>query len=237
METGHDLVGFWETFPARRDMMNSKYPLRRSFSGTGRMSMTDMGRFRGLWERVCAGDGSAAADLVRHYEPLIRCEARLRMTDPRLGRHFDSADICQSVLASLFARASCGQFDLDRPDDLICLLLTMTRNKVASRARRQRARPGDVRIDEGADVRAIAAAPGSDDPARIALGRDLIERFRRCLGGEERRIADLRGAGCSWDEVAATLGGTAEARRKQLARALDRAACEIGIDDADELRR
>jgi RNA polymerase sigma-70 factor (ECF subfamily) len=198
------------------------------------MAMTDMDTFRSLWERVRAGDGRAAEELVRHYEPLIRCEARLRMTDPKLARHFDSADICQSVLASLFTRAACGQFDLDRPEDLVCLLLTMTRNKVASRARQQRARPADGRLDEGADVGALGTTPGCDDPARIAMGRDLVEQIRRHLGREERTMADLRGAGASWDEVATTLGGTAEARRKQLARALDRAACAVGLDDEDE---
>jgi RNA polymerase sigma factor (sigma-70 family) len=199
-----------------------------------RMSMADVNEFRELWARVLAGDERAAADFVRRFEPLIRCEARLRMTDPRLARQFDSADICQSVLASLFVRASCGQIDLDRPESLLALLRTMTRNKVASKARRQRARPSDCRIDEGTDVGALVVASTRDDPARLALGRDLVDRIRLHLSPEDRRIADLRCAGASWPEVAAALGGTAEARRKQLARALDRAAIDVGIEDADE---
>jgi hypothetical protein len=36
--------------------------------------------------RVRAGDPEAAAALVRDYEPVIRREARLRLTDPRLLR-------------------------------------------------------------------------------------------------------------------------------------------------------
>jgi RNA polymerase sigma-70 factor (ECF subfamily) len=197
------------------------------------MLMMDMVTFRLLWDRVRSGDGRAAADLVRRYEPLIRCEARLRMTDPRLARQFDSADICQSVLASLFVRAACGQLDIDRPDNLIGLLLTMTRNKVASKARRLRARPADCRVDEGADVGALVVASARDDPARVALGRDLVDWIRIHLDPEGRRIADLRVGGASWDEVAAALGGTAEGRRKQLARALDRAAVAVGIEDDD----
>jgi hypothetical protein len=38
---------------------------------------------------------------------------------------------------------------------------------------------------------------------------------------EERALANLRADGCGWTEIAARLGGTAEARRKQLARAVD----------------
>jgi hypothetical protein len=70
--------------------------------------MVESVSFRDLWNRVRAGDAQAATDLVRQFEPLIRHEIRLRMTDPRLTRAFDSTDVCQSVLASFFARAACG---------------------------------------------------------------------------------------------------------------------------------
>src|SRR5262249_29472991 len=155
----------------------------------------------------------------------------IRMTDPRLARAYDASDICQSVLASFFARAACGQYDLTGPDDLVCLLLTMARNKVISKARRLRARPADGRVDEGVDVQALASAAAGDDPGRVALGRDLVEQVRRRLGAEERRIAELRGDGATWEEVAAAVGGTAEGRRKQLARALGRATRALGLDE------
>jgi len=195
--------------------------------------MADMTRFRDLWDRVRTGDVQAAAELVRKFEPLIRHEVRIRMTDPRLARAYDASDICQSVLASFFARAACGQFDLSGPDDLVCLLLTMARNKVASKARRLRARPADHRIDEGVDVQDLVSGPASDDPGSIALRRDLVEQVRGRLDPEERRIAELRGEGTTWDEVAAALGGTSEGRRKQLARGLGRATRALGLDDED----
>jgi RNA polymerase sigma factor (sigma-70 family) len=199
----------------------------------GEISMADMAGFRELWDRVRAGDAQAAADLVRQYEPLIRHEVRIRMTDPRLTRAFDSADVCQSVLADFFARAACGQFDLNSPDDLVCLLLTMARNKVATKTRRLRARPADNRVDEGVDIRDLVSASDGDDPGRIALGRDLLEQVCRRLGPEERRIVELRGEAATWDEVAPALGGTAGGRRKQLARALDRATCALRLDRED----
>ena len=63
--------------------------------------------------RIRHGDERAAEELVRRYEPEIRLEVRgwLRLRNPALRRVFDSMDICQSVLASFFARAAVGDFD------------------------------------------------------------------------------------------------------------------------------
>src|SRR5262245_43654798 len=95
--------------------------------------------------RIRAGDEQAAADLVRQYEPLVRREVRLRLTDPGLSRALDSMDICQSVMASFFVQAACGRYDLDEPGQLLKLLVTMARNKLASAARKQRAQRRDAR--------------------------------------------------------------------------------------------
>ena len=75
--------------------------------------------------RIRQGDEQAAEELVRRYEPEIRLEVRgwLRLRNPGLRRVFDSMDICQSVLASFFARAAVGDFDLDEPPQLIRLLV------------------------------------------------------------------------------------------------------------------
>src|SRR5438270_8122393 len=99
--------------------------------------MTEPNIFTDLIRRVRAGDERAAAELVRQYEPLIRREVRLRLTDLRLARAFDSMDVCQSVLASFFVRTAAGQYDLGGPADLLRLLVRMTRNKLASAAREQ----------------------------------------------------------------------------------------------------
>src|SRR5262245_8018452 len=64
--------------------------------------MADLVRFHDLWNRVRADDAQAATDLVRQFEPLVRHDVRPRMTDPRLVRAFDSADVCQSALASFW---------------------------------------------------------------------------------------------------------------------------------------
>lgn len=189
--------------------------------------MSEVDSFSHFLQRIRAGDEQAADELVRRYESLIRCEIRLHMTDPKLGRLVDSLDICQSVLASFFVRAAAGQYDLDRPQDLLNLLIRMARNKLASQARRQKARAADQqRTASDALDRVGTSEPG---PGRIAAGRELLEEVRRRLSDDERQIADLRAQEMAWQEVADALGGTAEGRRKQLARALDRVAQELGL--------
>src|SRR5262249_11371003 len=97
--------------------------------------MQDQNTFDEVIRRIRAGDEEAAADLVRVYEPLIRREVRMHLEDRRLGQLFDSMDICQSVLASFFVRTAAGQYDLTKSDQLLKLLVTMVRNKLASAAR------------------------------------------------------------------------------------------------------
>ncbi|HET6575527.1 MAG TPA: sigma-70 family RNA polymerase sigma factor [Fimbriiglobus sp.] len=188
--------------------------------------------FAELMTRVRAGDADAAAELVRRYEPLIRREVRLRLEDRRLGRAFDSADVCQSVLASFFVRAAAGQYDLAAPEQLGRLLMQMARNKLASAARAQSRQKRDHRRAAGDEALDLTAAD-EPSPSRVVAGRELLERFRALLTAEERQIADLRAEGLEWAEVAERLGGTAQARRMQLARAADRAAAELGLDGGD----
>src|SRR5262249_25094048 len=163
--------------------------------------MSEHEDFPDFIRRLRAGDERAATDLVRRYEHVIRCEARLRMTDPRLSRLFDSVDVCQSVLASFFVRAAAGQYELGRPEDLIRLLVQMARNKVVSQARKQKARAADRQRVETSNLDALDTV--GPDPARLVAGRDLLEEVRRRLSPEERQVADLRGQGKSWPEIAA----------------------------------
>jgi RNA polymerase sigma-70 factor (ECF subfamily) len=139
-------------------------------------------------------------------------------------------DICQSVLATFFVRAAAGQYDLKEPDDLIKLLLTMTRNKVAEKMRRQHRLRRDSRRTVGG-IEELALAGRDPTPSSVVAGKELLEQARQRLSEEERQLVELRGQGLSWEEVAASLGGTAGARRNQLARALDRVAQELRLDE------
>jgi RNA polymerase sigma-70 factor (ECF subfamily) len=187
--------------------------------------------FADFLRRIRAGDEQAAAELVRRYEPVIRREVRMRLTDPGLYRLLDSMDICQSVLKSFFVRAAAGQYDLHRPEDLLNLLVAMARNKLASQARKLRSRPADNRRAAAGSPEQLAALVAAEpDPAKVISGRDLLRQVLQCLPEEERRLADLRAQGCTWPQITREVGGTAEARRKQLARALDRVSRQLGLE-------
>jgi RNA polymerase sigma-70 factor (ECF subfamily) len=191
----------------------------------------DPQEFAEFIRRIRAGEAAAAVELVRAYEPLIRREVRLHLQDTRLARIFDSVDVCQSVLASFFVRTAAGQYDLENESQLIKLLATMARNKLASAARAHFQERRDARRMAAWGQEAIRRTLARDsDPLDIVAGRDLLARFRQCLTGEERQLAEWRGEGLSWIEIAARLGGTPDARRVQLSRAVDRVSQELGLD-------
>jgi RNA polymerase sigma-70 factor (ECF subfamily) len=187
--------------------------------------------FHSFMKRIRSGDGVAAEELVRRYEPAIRLAVRTRLTDPALKRQFDSVDVCQSVLASFFLRAAAGQYDLGDPAQLIALLVRMAQNKLAGKARFHRRQRRDGRQVTGLDGAVERTADAGPGPDRVVAGRDLLEALRGRLTPEEWDIADRRGAGQCWAEIAEALGGTAGGRRMQLKRAIDRVAPELGLED------
>jgi RNA polymerase sigma factor (sigma-70 family) len=178
--------------------------------------------FVDLIRRVRAGDEQASAELVHRYEPAIRIAVRARLTDPRLRRLLDSMDVCQSVLANFFVRASTGQFELDRPEQLISLLATMARNRVTNHALKQQAGRRDQRrlrptsLDEGDLV-----DPGPD-PSAAVDGRDLFDAVQQHLSDQERQLAERWASGEPWVEIGEDIGGRPDALRVRLARALAR---------------
>jgi RNA polymerase sigma-70 factor (ECF subfamily) len=193
--------------------------------------------FEDLMSRVQAGDPDAAAELVRHYEPDIRLEVRvrLRIQDGRVRRMLDSMDITQSVLASFFAGVAVGQFAPQHPQQLLGLLVTKARNKLLSQVRHQRRERRDARRGESFDAAVHDVAAGGESPSQIVSNLELLGECRKRLSVEERRLAELRGDGQPWTAIAAELGGTAEGRRKQLQRAFARIVRELNLDEELDL--
>jgi RNA polymerase sigma-70 factor (ECF subfamily) len=182
---------------------------------------------------VRAGDQAAAAELVRLYEPAIRRAARVHLLDPRLRRLFDSLDITQSVFASFFVRAALGQYDLEKPQQLLGLLVAMSRKKLADHARQEGAARRDYRRTGGGEATRLLPAADSD-PGRQAAARELVQEFRKRLTEEERQLADLRVLGRTWDQIAAERGDSPPALRSRLARAVGRVTRELGLDEFDD---
>ncbi len=181
--------------------------------------------FRELMRRVRAGDEQAAAELLALYGPEIRRAIRVHLTNPRLNPILESVDIFQSVLASFFAKLAAGAYDLDRPDQLIGLLVTMARHKIIDYARKP-----DQRRTTTQDTDLWQSLAGPDGcPDQLLAHQELLAQVWARLSDAEARLARLRADGRSWEEIAAECGGTADGVRKQLARALDRVGRELGI--------
>ena len=186
--------------------------------------------FADLIRRVRGGDAAAAEELVRRYEGAIRRAARVQMEDARLRRLLDSTDICQSVFASFFVRAALGQYDVDKPQQLLMLLVAMARNKVIDQARKHAAeRHEHDHVALGPRALNQVLDPASSPSQKVA-GQELLERFRAHLTPAERYLAEQRAAGRPWVDLAAELDEGAEALRKQLARAVERVAQLLQVE-------
>jgi RNA polymerase sigma-70 factor (ECF subfamily) len=190
--------------------------------------------FADLIRRVRAGEEAAAAELVRRYEPAIQRVVRVHLRDPRLRRVLDSMDVCQSVLATFFVRANLGQYELDSPESLLKLLATIARNKLINQANRQQAARRDHRRDQVLNDRDALLEDPRSDPGQQAAARELLEKVRERLSDDERRLAEQRGLGNSWAEIAAANNGTPEGLRKKLSRAVERAMRELGLDEGGD---
>jgi RNA polymerase sigma-70 factor (ECF subfamily) len=197
---------------------------------TDRTKMKEGTTFQEFMRRVRAGDETAAAELVRTYEPAIRRAARVRLADTHLRRLFDSMDISQSVFRSFFIRSALGEYDLEKPEQLLSLLLAMSRKKLADHAREQLAACRDIRRDKGDQLVNSLPAPGVEPDRRVAA-KELLEQFRDRLSEQERQVAERRALGQSWKQIAEDMGGTPDGRRKQLSRAVNRIAQEMGLDE------
>ena len=197
--------------------------------------MSSSGNFRELLDRIRTGDAVAAEELVRTYEPELRRAIRVRLTDARLRRLVDSIDICQSVLAGFFVRTAAGQFDVESPEELLKLLVTMARNRVIDWARRSQADRRDGRRNvplEDADGQMMPLASDQEGPVTVLVNRDLLENVRSRLAPDELKLMEQRADGKNWNEIAAEYGEQPNAVRMRLTRALDRVAEELGLEES-----
>ena len=194
------------------------------------LSMSEESSFRGLLDRVRAGDERAAEELIRTYLRHIRLVVRKRLRDPALRPLLESMDICQSILGSFFLRVALGQFDLQTPEDLRKLLVTMALNKIRNHKRKLETSRRDHRRNRSpaAGVEFIDPAPS---PGRVVANRELLQEVRRRLSDEVRLLVDLRADGYTWPEIAARLGEPPDTLRLRHDRAVDRLAEELGLHE------
>jgi DNA-directed RNA polymerase specialized sigma24 family protein len=181
--------------------------------------------FEELIRCVRAWAHEAAAELVRRA-------VRVRLAGARLGNLLDSMDICRSVMASFFIRATSAQYEPETPARLRRLLTTMARNKPNVRARKQHARRRDSRRVEAVDQDEVQFVAAGEGPGTEVAARDLLQEVHRRSLPDERRLLEMRNQGTDRCAIAAELGGGAKAQRRRLSRSFDRIAAQLGPDDA-----
>jgi DNA-directed RNA polymerase specialized sigma24 family protein len=208
-------------------------PRAASFGASPRgIFVADQWTFEELILAVRARDESAAAELVRRFEPKIARAVRVPMQRLRLYRLLDPADITQTVLARFFAHATAGDFQLHGPHQVQKLLLTMARKQVLSEARRYLAsRRDNRRLDESySEEKLNTLVDRNPSPSMVAMVNELLREMYRLFTPQERFVADQRSLGRSWEDLATEVGGSAEGQRKKFERALERVARHLGVD-------
>jgi len=191
--------------------------------------------FLDLIHRVRDRDQDAARELTTRYESAIRRVVRIHLRDARMRQVLDSADICQSVLASFFVRTALGQYELETPEQLISLLTAITRNKLRNQANRLHAQRRDIRRHMTIETEGVVLADRASNPGEQASAREIFEKVCERLDPAELYLAEQRSQGRTWPELADELGGTDVALRKKLTRALNRVMTELGLDEEDDV--
>ncbi|MEZ5940556.1 MAG: sigma-70 family RNA polymerase sigma factor [Planctomycetaceae bacterium] len=195
----------------------------------------EQARFQDLIRRVRSRDEEAARELTMRYENAIRRVVRIHLRDARVRTVLDSSDVCQSVLASFFVRTALGQYELDTPDQLLNLLTTITRNKLANQVNRLKAQRRDIRKTSGLSSESLEMVDTAPRPDEQIATSELVEQVYNRLSPTERYLAEQRTSGRTWQDLAGELGGTDAAVRKRLSRALSRVMVELGLEHGEDI--
>jgi RNA polymerase sigma factor (sigma-70 family) len=172
-----------------------------------------------LIARARLGDEAALAELFQRYEPEVRVAARVFL-GRALRVQLDSMDLVQSVYHCLLVGLRENKFDLNTPQQLLGLAMTMVRRKVAHHWRRMRhlQRHTPAPDTEGVGNVLTAATAPEPGPAETAQYHDTLQFLFSKLEEKDRQVVELRLQGYSTAEVARRLGLDADVLRVRLSR-------------------
>jgi hypothetical protein len=108
----------------------------------------------------------------------------------------------------------------------------MARKKLAMRVRYERRQCRDTRRAIAIQDSPFELTMQTEDPCEQVMSAELVQRAYELMDAETREIARQRSNDSTWPEIASSLGGTADSRRKQYERALDRIAITLGVEDS-----
>jgi DNA-directed RNA polymerase specialized sigma24 family protein len=175
-----------------------------------------------------SGDQQAIAALLRELDPFLRKIIRLRLVDGRLRRVVDTTDIFDSLLKDFLARKTVGQAPAETAAGLRAYLAAAVHHKIQTRARKERRHAG--RLPHNWEV----PDPETTPSVRVEA-EDFHEAVRERLSAQTQRLFDLKTRGLSWNEIAAQVGGSPDALRMRLTRAVAAALSGLGCNGANHV--
>jgi hypothetical protein len=186
-----------------------------------------------------SGDQQAIDALLRELDPFVRKIIRLRLLDGRLRRVMDTTDIFHSLLKDFLARKTSdplsaqtpvpalgqrnGENGADASAGLRAYLAAAVHHKIETRARKERRHAGGLPI--GWDIAGPEPAP-----SRRVEAEDFRQAIRVRLSEDTQLLFDLKGQALSWNEIATKVGGSPDALRMRLARAVAAALSDLGYN-------
>jgi RNA polymerase sigma-70 factor (ECF subfamily) len=173
------------------------------------------------------GDDGARHALLKRFLPLLLrwAHGRLPIT---LRDVNDTEDFVQ--IALIKALNQLATFRSDRPGSFLIYLRRILLNQVRDELRRRRARPRTVELDDS--VQEVADV---ETHLERAIGAEKFSAYQTAVGKLAKRQQELvimrLEFGLSYPEIAAEVGGTPDAARVMVTRAVAKLALEL-----DEVR-
>jgi RNA polymerase sigma factor (sigma-70 family) len=174
-------------------------------SHLGRAAVTAVGdSLEGLLEKLRQGDAAAATQLFLAYEPYLRLVVR-RQISAALRAKFDSADVVQSVWASVLQGFRQGSWHFRDAEHLRAFLVKATRNRFLDRVRQHlRELEHEQRlVDE--DDGGLPPSP-HPRPGEVAQAEELWQRLLGLCPAAHVEVLHLKRQGLPLAEIAARTG-------------------------------
>jgi RNA polymerase sigma-70 factor (ECF subfamily) len=157
-----------------------------------------------LLEKLSSGDGAAAEQVFRSYEPYLRMVVR-RHLSPELRAKFDSLDVVQSVWVHMLGRFREAGRRFTDVGHLRAFLVQVTRHRLIDRLRRHRHTLEREQPLEGTGFEEVLPGDGPQ-PAEVLQADELWEQLLDLCPPAHREILHLKRAGALTGEVATRTG-------------------------------
>ena len=184
--------------------------------------------FRSLLAQVQQGSEDAARELYETYVKYVLKCVRHKLWH-KMRSQFDSQDFVQQVWGSFFDERQ-NLPDFQSPEELTNYLLAMTRNKVAAAGRLRQTQKRDmdleIRIEEQSDLAGPHPASRDPTPSAVAVAAETQQQLIDMQPEHVRKIALLRAAGHTFDEIAAELAIDESTARRAIRQLRDEASSD-----------